>query len=796
MAELDVVIGASTKGLEEGATRAERALKDIADSIKRVQSAISENIVISNGYKKAMEDLTRSFKAGNISQSKYTRDLNRLKRDEKETKIETKNLTSQLTTLNREQKQLSITTEQAAKEQRELAESAESAANEQQQLATSAGKGGRALNNFGNTTKGNAVPAMQSFSQVIQDAPYGIQGVANNIQQLTAQFGYLSTQTGGTKAALKGMLASLTGPAGILLAVSALTTILVAYGDEIKELFTSTNKLAKATEEYYTEALQEKSALEQLLTVARDENLAKSVRLEAIDELNSKYGKYLGFLDLESVKTERVADAVARLAQNLIIKAQVQGFEKQIQNTADYYAKKLNPLEAALIQKKQEIGKELTKLGREIRGNSYLNAVIDTNKELMDQYNQLVSIATGPDSMQQDLALRLASKMSVLIDERRALSSDIEDLNKELQEKIAQPFLIKSALQTRLFGDDDEIGLDTSVTITANSKKDAADEVKEFTKEVSAISLIPIKVKIENLKKLQKEYQGMIDIFDKDTAEFKVLDTAIKKIDELILKVRRGEAVFNNFGVQAVSGLVPNPAQATLGAEGQLQESVQDNLGTEYLISKSEEYNAALDSMIAKGQEFQDFQVNMAAIVGAAVGQMITGIVDKMLEGKLTFESFGEMFAQMITKILAAAVSGLITQKITAALTIGTNKAVSQSNAITAATSTAAASGPAAFTVLPGLIGAATAMVQGAFGAISAFNFGGFVGDQNLVRMNGDERILTATQANRIDRLAMGQSMGMTGQRVQVEISGVFVTRGNDLIATIDRTNKRNSRIG
>src|SRR5699024_1804650 len=87
--------------------------------------------------------------------------------------------------------------------------------------------------NFGNAARGNAVPAMQSFSQVIQDAPYGIQGVANNIQQLTAQFGYLSAQSGGTKAALKGMLARLTGPAGIVLAVSALTTAFVAFVDDL-----------------------------------------------------------------------------------------------------------------------------------------------------------------------------------------------------------------------------------------------------------------------------------------------------------------------------------------------------------------------------------------------------------------------------------------------------------------------------------------------------------------------------------------------------------------------------------
>ncbi len=41
----------------------------------------------------------------------------------------------------------------------------------------------------------NAVPAVTEFSRVIQDAPFGIQGVANNITQLTQNFGYLKNQT-------------------------------------------------------------------------------------------------------------------------------------------------------------------------------------------------------------------------------------------------------------------------------------------------------------------------------------------------------------------------------------------------------------------------------------------------------------------------------------------------------------------------------------------------------------------------------------------------------------------------
>jgi len=100
-------------------------------------------------------------------------------------------------------------------------------------------------NALGKTVKSNAVPALTSFSQVIQDAPYGIRGVANNITQLTSQFGYLSKSSGGAGNAFKAMVSSLTGPAGILLAVSLVTSLLVSYGDKLANIGSESGKVAE-----------------------------------------------------------------------------------------------------------------------------------------------------------------------------------------------------------------------------------------------------------------------------------------------------------------------------------------------------------------------------------------------------------------------------------------------------------------------------------------------------------------------------------------------------------------------
>ena len=116
-------------------------------------------------------------------------------------------------------------------------------------------------------TKGlvkGAVPAMTSFSQVVQDAPFGIRGVANNIQQLTMQMGHLSANAGGTKKALAAMVSTLTGPAGILLAVSLVTSLMVSYGKEIKQFIRGTDDARFSTEKL-NDALRAQVGLRKLL---------------------------------------------------------------------------------------------------------------------------------------------------------------------------------------------------------------------------------------------------------------------------------------------------------------------------------------------------------------------------------------------------------------------------------------------------------------------------------------------------------------------------------------------------
>jgi hypothetical protein len=301
---------------------------------------------------------------------------------------------------------------------------------------------GKGMGKLGKGTA-NAVPAMTSFSQVIQDSPYGIQGVANNIQQLTMQFGYLSAKSGGATGALKGMFKSLAGPAGILLAVSLVTSLLVSYGDE---LFSSSNKVKnlKKEQEELTESLENyelgleavaqanlkgrKDAAKELINLSllskqlNDTTLSLDDRKDAVEELRKKYPEYLKNMSDEKLLNGGLATvydtltisitkrAKATASMNAIIKnseqlltlnSQKDAKQLDIDNKKAAFIKKygktysnvikniggdsmgINALTSTLLVGITEAGKELNKLEGQIQNLELSNINLEENVDVI-----------------------------------------------------------------------------------------------------------------------------------------------------------------------------------------------------------------------------------------------------------------------------------------------------------------------------------------------------------------------------------------------------------------------------
>ena len=121
---------------------------------------------------------------------------------------------------------------------------------------------------------GSATSAVLELGRVVQDAPYGIRGMANNITQLASQMAFATKSAGSFTGALRAMWTALKGPLGIVLAISVVVSALDGlYGGQ--------KKVKEATDET-TESLKKQiTPLQKLI------NLYESLRRVLFNEGDS-----------------------------------------------------------------------------------------------------------------------------------------------------------------------------------------------------------------------------------------------------------------------------------------------------------------------------------------------------------------------------------------------------------------------------------------------------------------------------------------------------------------------------
>jgi hypothetical protein len=199
--------------------------------------------------------------------------------------------------------------------------------------------------------------SLLNTGRVIQDLPYGVMGVANNINPLLESFQRLQAETGSTSKTLKALGASLIGGGGIGLAVSVVTSLLVVFSDK---LFKSGNdaksqadkiKEAKQALEDYVEGLNDidkarvkglQSAQEELVklrtlySATQNANIPLNERRKLVDQLQEQYPKYFKNISDEIIlaggakkayddlSTAIIASARARAAQDSLVELQKQ----------------------------------------------------------------------------------------------------------------------------------------------------------------------------------------------------------------------------------------------------------------------------------------------------------------------------------------------------------------------------------------------------------------------------------------------------------------------------------------
>ena len=181
----------------------------------------------------------------------------------------------------------------------------------------------------------DATQSLINFSRIAQDAPYGILGIANNLNPMLESFQQLAKTEGGTKKALTAMIDGLAGPAGIGVALGLVSSLAVVFQKQITEAFAGPagklkdlrEELKKLNDEIYKMAGSAQASQTlgtQLVGRITNEKLDITQRENALRKFQELYSKNKEIKDLE-IKDLKTYNA--QYLQSLNNKAAVQQLE-------------------------------------------------------------------------------------------------------------------------------------------------------------------------------------------------------------------------------------------------------------------------------------------------------------------------------------------------------------------------------------------------------------------------------------------------------------------------------------
>jgi hypothetical protein len=391
------------------------------------------------------------------------------------------------------------------------------------------------LNKFSkNTADGSN--ALNQFSRIAQDAPFGIIGIGNNITATAEAFGSLSKQAGGAGAAFKAIGASLAGPGGLLLAISLVTTALTVMaqkGITVQDAMDSlTGGISNARKELQKmDADVAKNAQAQISSVnayvytAKNVNLTMEERLIAVKKLQDEYPAYFGNLDKERILNGDVSKAVDDVTKALKNKARAMALTSKLVDLAGQEQDIYSNLNNFIVRLAKELGlnvKETFELSKAI------NTLVKSGKDFNDV--QSADIDRLPERLKQ-YVLQNGALKDISNSLRRNLYEQDQITKKINESTAAQIGLEKQAEKTQKVYDTPQVKGVTSFISPAGLKD--LNTIETFNGEVGKFG-----EKLRGLPGVIKTSMTKItSTFSEETAKSNaILDKFNTDIDKIINK--------------------------------------------------------------------------------------------------------------------------------------------------------------------------------------------------------------------------------------------------------------------
>jgi len=531
-----------------------------------------------------------------------------------------------------------------------------------------------------------------NFGRVIQDLPYGFQGIQNNLTQLIPSVGALGLAFTGVVAALTfaqvGFGAWTRGMGGASAAANENTKRLKEAKAALQDYIDSLDDISKARVEGAQNAQEELVALKTLYTATQNANIPLAKRKELVDELQEQYPKYFGNIRDEIILVGGAKNAYDSLTKAILQKARAQAAEKAI---ADIQGQILGLEEQQNSNLKEQTKQlRLVQKARENLSNQPdfdpkgMAAVDSRSLQIQNDFNKQQGIL---NSLSKE-GVNIQKQRNDLLERARRLTTELTSITEATPDVLLDPGAAlpkPKNIKTEVNFFDKFLSFDPS-KVKAKSKEfvQALDIAKEFALQNQDI--------FQGLDAILKEgnTQGAIDVarewwenFQKGIYRLKTepidlsgtrpnFGTGISDLKEISSKIK----------IKPV--LLTNTANQELISQYESFKKIGSEIGKRLGSGFDEEFKKIFDNAFLKaakngigGQQMEEFMSSFAAASEVAakgiqgVSNAFGSFVDAIMRGENGMEAFGETLKNTFRQIAVEITKAIVLAAILSALSGG-----------------------------------------------------------------------------------------------------------------------------
>ena len=312
-----------------------------------------------------------------------------------------------------------------------------------------------AVKSFDNLKRssGAATGSAIAFSRIIQDAPFGIIGVANNIQNFGEQFAALGGKAATAGQKLSAFFSALITPANLaILAVSALTAAWQAYSLGLFDAEKATDEVKKSIDAYRESLTESQSSqlegiknsndeiikLNALKDIIEDETLERSKRLKAIEQVNQISPDLFKNLSTEAILAGKVGDAYEKVTRLLIAKATAEAdIQKVVSLNEEERLLKTNEKNIEVLNKISEIEERVNRFRKQ--GQEEVAIANENSIRYLQNQNPEVARLLEIESQRELLTKSISDNLKIALDETTKTTQQAEELKRIFEDINAIP---------------------------------------------------------------------------------------------------------------------------------------------------------------------------------------------------------------------------------------------------------------------------------------------------------------------------------------------------------------------